>query len=187
LGEGDPIPLSINVGLSRKASRDYQSRGASINVCAELDHSLLARPDELQRQVDDLFAQASAALDRQAGMPGRTAPSLPPSNTGYGESRSTRAHGGPTCNGGNGEAHRGGSRQSPNGNGHPNGIDDGSRAASLTHNQRRAILAIAKRTNVDVDAECRDVVGDKLDNLTLRQASELIDHLKGIEPARNGR
>ena len=31
------MPLSINVGLSRKASRDYQSTGVSINVTAELD------------------------------------------------------------------------------------------------------------------------------------------------------
>ncbi len=39
-GEGDPMPLSINVGLSRKASRDYQSTGVSINVTAELDQAL---------------------------------------------------------------------------------------------------------------------------------------------------
>ena len=38
------MPLSINVGLSRKASKDYQSTGVSINVTAELDQSLLAKP-----------------------------------------------------------------------------------------------------------------------------------------------
>jgi hypothetical protein len=29
------MPSSINVGLSRKASKDYQSTGVSINVTAE--------------------------------------------------------------------------------------------------------------------------------------------------------
>src|SRR5208282_3705820 len=48
------MPLSINVGLSRKASKDYQSTGVSINVTAELDQALLARPDQLQKQIGDL-------------------------------------------------------------------------------------------------------------------------------------
>ena len=38
------MPLSINVGLSRKASKDYQSTGVSINVTTELHQSLLDRP-----------------------------------------------------------------------------------------------------------------------------------------------
>ena len=57
------IPLSINVGLSRKVSKDYQSTGVSINVAAELDQALLARPDQLQKQIGDLYAQAHHALD----------------------------------------------------------------------------------------------------------------------------
>src|SRR5687767_6635229 len=64
--EGDRMPLSINVGLSRKSSENYQSQGVSINIVAELDQSLLARPDELQEQIDNLYAQAAQALDRQA-------------------------------------------------------------------------------------------------------------------------
>lgn len=71
------MPLSVNVGLSRKASKDYQSTGVSINVTAELDQSLLARPDELQRHIDDLYAQAEQALDRRAGAP------LEPSNAAF--------------------------------------------------------------------------------------------------------
>jgi hypothetical protein len=59
------MPLSINVGLSRKASKDYQSTGVSINVTAELDQALLARPDQLQKQIGDLYAQAHHALDGQ--------------------------------------------------------------------------------------------------------------------------
>ena len=59
------MPLSVNVGLSRKASEDYQSTGVSINVTAEFGQALLAEPDQLQRQIGDLYAQAHHALDRQ--------------------------------------------------------------------------------------------------------------------------
>ena len=59
------MPLTINVGLSRKASKDFQSTGTSINITAELDQSLLSRPDELQAQVDHLYRQAETALDRR--------------------------------------------------------------------------------------------------------------------------
>ncbi len=48
------MPLSVNVGLSKKASRDYQSSGVSINVTAELDSALLSWPEELQKQIDGL-------------------------------------------------------------------------------------------------------------------------------------
>ena len=63
------MPLTINVGLSRKASKDYQSSGVSINVTAELDQSLLARPRELQAEIDRLYAQAEEGLARQAERP----------------------------------------------------------------------------------------------------------------------
>ncbi len=52
------MPLSINVGLSRKASKDYQSTGTSINITAELDSAPLGKPEELQRAVDQLYQHA---------------------------------------------------------------------------------------------------------------------------------
>ena len=169
------MPLSINVGLSRKASRDYQSTGTSINIVAELDAALLARPDELHRQIDGLYRQARDAIDRNAAEPeparearratddrrygGRNGGYAPRSANGSGN--------------GNGHARRNG-----NGNGHGGG--------TMTDSQRRAILAIARRANADIEYECREIIGAAFDDLTLRQASELIDHLKSIEPA-NGR
>jgi hypothetical protein len=154
------MPLSINVGLSRKASKDYQSTGVSINVTAELDQSLLAKPDELQAQVANLYAQAESALEQQAsGMNQRE----PTSRSGYNDRR----------NGNNG---RGNGSRRTNGNG-----------SGMTESQRRAILSIARRVNVDPALEARDIVGSDLDNLNVRQASELIDHLKAIQPSGNGR
>jgi hypothetical protein len=134
------MPLSINVGLSRKASKDYQSTGTSINIIAELDQALLAKPDELQRQIDRLYQQAQTAIDRNSSSPE--------------PARQT-----------NGD--HGNGRRAANGNGN-----------AMTASQRRAVLAIAERNNIELDLECREFIGTEFDRLSLRQASDLIDHLK---------
>lgn len=41
------MPLAVNVGLNRKASRDFQSFGCSINLSAELDSGLINDPSRL--------------------------------------------------------------------------------------------------------------------------------------------
>jgi len=157
--------MSVNVGLSRKASRDYQSTGVSINVTAELDSALLAKPAELQQQVDQLYRQAQEALDRQVS---HVAAATPAPRTTAGPRPRTTPNG-------NGHA---------NGNGHTNGRSTG---GGMTASQRKAILAIAERLGVDASQEAYDLLGTELDDLAIRQASELIDHLKGMTPAgRNG-
>lgn len=155
------MPLSINVGLSRKASRDYQSTGVSINVTAELDQSLLAKPAELQAQIDALYNQAESAIDRQVQAYG--AENAPSASAQVNGNRFR----------GNGHAdHRNGNGHRPvNGNGHRNG-------GGMTTSQRRAILAIADRAHLDADQEAHDLFGAGLDDLTIRQASGFIDHLK---------
>jgi hypothetical protein len=151
------MPLSINVGLSRKASKDYQSSGVSINVTAELDQALLARPEELQRQIGDLYLQAESALVTQSNHVDQSQP--PPRPNANGNGRSTR------------------------GNGQTGRINNGQR---MTARQRRAIVSIADRLDIDPDLEARDIIGSELDQMTIRQASDLIDHLKSISPAGNG-
>jgi hypothetical protein len=175
------MPLSINVGLSRKASRNYQSTGVSINVTAELDQSLLAKPQELQRQIDGLYAQAEDALDRQVGSHSdprsdprnqpRTAPqatSRPddrPRGNGQDQSR---------ANGRNGT------------NGHPRAGTSAGNGAQMTASQKRAIEAIADRLGLDPSEEIRQAFGLDFDRLSLREASKVIDHLKGIQPQTRG-
>jgi len=61
------MPLTVNVGISRKASANYQSAELSINLTAELDQSLLADPPRLQSEIDRIYRQAEEALDRKAG------------------------------------------------------------------------------------------------------------------------
>jgi hypothetical protein len=159
------MPLSVSVGLSRKALRDYQSAGFSINLTAELDASVLGRPDEFQRQVADLYARAEAALDRQSASksfppppPGRSAPCAgrPAPSVGTASNDDDPRAEDAGCNG----------------NGRPGGAGGG----PMSTPQRRAILAVATRLGIDPHQECLDVLGCDLDELSLRQASELIDY-----------
>ena len=150
------MPLSVNVGLSRKASKDYQSIGYSINVSAELDQALLARPDDLQAQVANLYLQAQLALDRQAaGSPGQDHPATQPS----------RQESPPRANG--------------NGNGAARG---NGRVVGATESQKRAIQAICRRLGTDAEYEAQQLIGLPFLSLSIKQASELIDSLKAVEP-----
>jgi len=152
------MPLTINVGLSRKASKDYQSSGTSINITAELDQALLARPDDPQRQIGDLYRQAEHAVARQASQPAPT----PASSQDL-----THA-----ASGGNGNGRNGGNGNG--GNGH---------VAPMTQSQLRAIHAIAKRLGIDPADECIRQFGWELNRLSIRDASTVIDHLKSLQPA----
>ena len=145
------MPLAISVGLSRKASRNYQSAGISINVTAELDQALLAKPQELQHQIADLYHQAAQALDRQALLPPQERRRIEPAN-------------------GNGRY------PGSNGNGRPVAP-----AGRISESQRRAIIAIARRLGVDPEQEAQQLVGAGIEGLSLRQASRLIDHLKAMQ------
>ena len=166
------MPLSINVGLSRKASKDYQSTGCSHQRhrrnwtplswrsptnCGARSPTSTARPKALSHQV-------SAVID-----------SSPPQQS---SERQTRR---PTN--GNGKDHRNGNING-NGNGRSRHTSQGD--GSMTESQRRAIFAIAQRTNVDATIEAREFIGTELDELSIRQASELIDHLKEYAQPANG-
>lgn len=155
------MPISINVGLSRKASKDYQSTGVSINLTTELDQSLLAKPDELQAQIDGLFAQVEAAIDRQVKTYSQAQPAPGPQR--YGPVQTN----GQTANG-----YRRNGHNPRNGGG-------------MTASQRKAIESIARRNGLDPQQEAHDQFGTPLEELSLRQASELIDTLKAQQPSRN--
>ena len=162
------MPLSINVGLSRKASKDYQSTGVSINVTAELDQSLLAKPAELQAQIDSLYAQAESAIDRQVkACAGGTTPQAPARTNGTGTG---------------GRFGRNGTsgRDQPRTGGAPRN------GSSMTASQKRAIEAIADRLGINPADEIQHEFGLDFDRLSVREASKAIDHLKALQPAGNG-
>mgnify|MGYP006969536442 FL=1 len=148
------MPLTINVGLSRKASRDFQSTGTSINLTAELDQSLLSRPEELQEKIQKLYQMAEDALDRQSG------PATP-------DQPAARRQG------------YSGQPQNPR-----NGRSG--RPSTMTQSQKRAIEALGRRLGLDPAIESQEVLGVNYGELSIRQASDLITHLRTQENATSG-
>jgi len=146
------MPIVINVGLSRKTSENYNSSGVSINLTAELDQSLLARPDELQGAVSELYEQAELALDHQANGGAQDQPRQRITHT--------RSNG-------------------SNGNGQSNGRNNNGRG--MTGSQSKAIRAIAKQLGIDAVDEARHEFGIDLEQASISEASKLIDHLKSLQ------
>ena len=160
------MSLKLNVGVSRKVGQpDYGSVGASCNLELEIDSSLLERDlDGFHARVRSAYVAAHQAVhDELARLqapvePPRDPPATPPR-------QSTNGH--------------------ANGNGHTDSPPAGrSRARKpATENQIRAIRSIARRQNADLDGLLRqEFGGQRLEDLSLKQASELIDLLKAASP-----
>ena len=164
------MPLTVNVGLSRKSSENYNSQGASINLSAELDQSLLARPDLLHQQIQQLYREAEDALASQSQ--GNTQPRGERFNPNANGSRSTTAGAG-----------RANSRSASNSGG-SSGASSG--VGGMTQSQRRAINAIAKQLGVDAAQEAQHELGIGLNELSVREASSLIEHLKSLQAQQKG-
>jgi hypothetical protein len=149
------MPLKLNVGLSRKVGEsNYGSRGASVNVEMELESTLVGEPAKLQDRIRQLFAIVRSSLAEELN--------------GNGNGGHTKP-----VNGSNGhtEASAGGESTSRQ-NGTP-------RAA--TQSQVRALHAITKSKGVSLTRLLRGRYQvDLPDDLTIKQASELIDSLKNV-------
>ena len=147
------MPINLTVTRNRKVSKNYNSEGHGVSITVELDQGLLGRPDQLRQEIDRLYDEAEAALDRQTN----------------------GADQAPT--------------PSDNGSSNGNGAHTGDRLPAMTDSQNRAITAIAKRLGLSPVEEARNVLGAEFKDLSIRQASKLIDKLKSLqaEPAnRNG-
>ena len=165
------MPLLINVGLNRKASKDFQSVGVSLNLTAELDQGLLSDPPRLQSEIDRIYGQAEEALERQISAMGTEAKqdAQPAHHVAPQTIRSLpspqSSHTPPV----------------PASNGKPssNGFTQGGPVRPATESQMRALRAICKRGRLDLDREAHDEFGlESSDQLDVKQASQLIDILK---------
>ena len=155
------MALKLNVGVSRKVGLpDFGSVGASCNLELKVDAGLLERDlDAFHARVRDAYVAAHQAVhDELARLhapvepPGDpTAPPLRPVSNGQAA--------------GHGPADR-----APAGRSRPR--------RPATENQVRAIRSIAGRQHADLDGLLRDYGVGRPEDLSLRQASELIDALK---------
>ena len=157
------MPIQLNVGLSRKLSKDYNSHGFSINVDAELPATAIDDPNEIAERADYLFRLATDILDEQVNATGTGDDPPAPSRNGR-----TYANGTGRRNG----TGRNGSRT------RSNGSKNGSEPRPMTDAQRRAITKMARKVGTDAEAVAYDEFGTELNDLDIKQASSLIDNLK---------
>lgn len=135
------MPLTVNVGLSRKTSANYQSEGVSLNLTAELDQALLANPGRLQEEIAGLYRQADMAIDRR--LPGPAGSDTP---------RSANPE-------------RSGSRRDAD-------------PRPITTSQLRALGVMAEKRKLNLDAVAEREFGVVAADLSIEEASRLIDMLK---------
>ena len=147
------MPLKVNIGASRKiVDQNYSSRGASVNLEIELDASLVTDPAKLQEKIRHLFGLVRQSLAEELSG-GNTNGYAPRPDNGNGQPRSADANG-------NGNSRNGGQRQA-------------------TQSQCKAIYAIARNRRIDIGQFLNDRFSiSKPDDLTIKEASQVIDELK---------
>jgi hypothetical protein len=162
------MPIKLNVGVSRKVGLpDYGSVGATCSLELEVEYGLLEKDlDGFHARVRDAYIAAHQAVnDELARLRGPDA----------------EAHARLPAQAANDAVPRDGQTE-------PNGSTVGRRARAeparagkpATVGQVKAIRAIARERDADLTAILiKDYEVDRPEELTLRQASALIDRLKG--------
>ena len=160
------MSVKLNIGLSRKVGEvNYGSRGASINLEVELDNGVLNDPAQLRDRVSDLYMLARQSVDEELQRPADAGPNEPSHENGNGHARTN--------------GHVNGNGHASNGNGHSNGQHNRVEVARATQSQIRAIFAITKRQGLDPHKVINDRYRvHKMEELTIREASVIIDELK---------
>ena len=175
------MSVKLNIGLSRKVGEaNYGSRGASINLEVELDNGVLNDPGQLRERVHDLYVLARESVDEELQRPADAGPGEFSYANGNG-----RAHTNGAANGNghsNGHASNGHSNNGSSSNGQNGRVE----VARATQSQIRAIFAISKRQGLDPHTLISDRFRvHKMEDLTIREASSLIDDLKNGSAVRS--
>jgi len=197
------MPVKLNIGLSRKVGEpNYGSRGASINLEVELDSGVLQDAAQLRERVRDLYQLARQSIDEELHRPADVEVSPHsderPVNRISGHANNGHKH---NSHGTNGEARNGHANGQNNGhsngvangksNGHANGQNNGHshrtvEVARASSGQIRAIFAISKRLGLDPNSIIQERFRVyRMEDLTMREASSLIDDLQSNVEVRN--
>lgn len=173
------MPIKLNIGLSRKVGEaNYGSRGASVNLEVELDSGIIRDPQRFQDQIEDLYAMARQSVHDELSLPDEASNDEEPSQQSdyrrqggltSRNSGSQRKTGGTETNGHSSSGHSGNGR----------GGQQRQQGGSATQSQVRAIFAIARQQRLNPKQLVLERYGlERLEDLSIRDASSLIDDLK---------
>ena len=179
--------LKVNVGLSRKLSRDYNSTGFSLNlegeICVGLDD-----PEAMIEKIKEFYDLAEEALNQQIERyEGESAiASRDEQQPVHSNGQSTRP--------GVSEPSNNGISNYQNGNGHANqnGNDQDANRDVATNKQVQYLLNLGKRqglTPPQLEGRIEGILNKKVGvyDLTKREAGDVIDALnQNGAPANNG-
>jgi hypothetical protein len=162
--------LKLNAGFSRKIGEpNFGSRGASVNVELELDSNLMRDPDALCDRIRNLFDLARRSVDEELALDAESAQTP----AGYGQT----ARPGPP---------RGNGRQASQRHRAPSNDHSDPSVRHATASQLRAIRAICQRQQLDADLIANERFRvEQIEELTLQEASSLIDELKATATTTN--
>jgi hypothetical protein len=154
------MPLKLNVGLSRKMTdNNYGSRGGSVNLELELDSGLVSDSAKLQERIRQLFGLVRTSLAEELN--------------GAGTGQAGAGQAGVSKNDGQ------------NGDRHVNGNSQSGQPRAATPSQIKALYAITKEQGLDLNGLLRERFRlGKPEQLSIREASQLIDDLKGTSQER---
>ena len=160
------MPTKVSIGLSKKAGLpDFGSIGASCHVELELDGQILdGDANRFRQHVQRAYQACRQAVEDELALE-RESPQSPTGN-------------------GHGNGHHG-----SNGNGYRNGSNGNGRSTngrSATQSQVRAINAIANRNRIDLTPFLQQRGAHTVADLSIGDASSLIDELKGQPAGNNG-
>lgn len=179
------MPMTLKVGLAKKVGQpDFGSLGASCDIELELDGGLLFNDlDGLQQKVRAAYTACRQAVnDELAGQTGSVSPAMNPNGMDHAPSN-TNGH----ERGDGGDSHRANpNRDSERGaNGSQNGRPSNGSTRAATSAQVRALHSIATRQNFNLTELLRERFHIyKAEELSLREASQLIDELNATHGSR---
>lgn len=172
--------LRVNVGLSRKLSKDYNSTGYSINVDGEVLASI-SDPEAVIEKVKELFDLAEESLAQQIE---RAESEVAIGSRDGASARETvpRTNGHQSNGVENAKPQPGNAKPSGNGNGHSD--------EEATNKQIQFLLSIGKRqglSTADLERKIAELLNKEVGiyHLTKRDAAKVIDALNGTQA--NGR
>jgi hypothetical protein len=156
--------VKLSVGLQKKVGLpEFGSYCASCHVEFEVDRCLIENDlDGFHQKVSDAFVACRQAVNDQLALANqadvevkRAAPDNRQGRNGYSVA------------------------SKPNGNASSNEQPQRPDVGTITQSQLRAIHAISRRSSLDAASLLRErFKADRFESLSIREASELIDHLK---------